>query len=74
MKAFISPQPLRAQLCQPHPMAPARVAQGPQQSITTQSASFPAVLDSMGMVLPQENVKKTEPGVANFLTAKVKVD
>ena len=55
-------------------MGSARIAQGPQQSITKQSASFPAVLDSMGMVLRQESVKKTEPGVAKISTVKVKAD
>ncbi len=63
---FCYPQQLRAQLFQPRPMAFARVAQGPQQSITTQSVCFPVFLVLTDTAPPQENVKQMELGVAKI--------
>ena len=49
-----------------------RVAQEQQQSITVQSVYFRAMLGSTRSALCQENVSKTETGVAKISFVKVK--
>jgi len=61
----------RVQLYQPHQMAFVKAAQEQQQSITIPFVCFPAMLDLMQLDHHQEDVSKTEPGVAKFSFAKV---
>jgi len=52
-------------------MAFDKIAQEQQQSITTLFVCFPAMLGLMQLALSQENVSKTEPGVAKTCFVKV---
>jgi len=52
-------------------MAFDKVAQKQQQSITMLFVCFPAMLVLIQSALCQENVSKTEPGVAKISIAKV---
>ena len=62
----------RVQLYKPHQMAFEKIAQEQQQSITILFVCFPAMLGLMQLALCQENVSKTEPGVAKTSFVKVK--
>jgi len=62
---------LRVQLYKPHQMAFDKIAQEQQQSITILFVCFPAMLGLMQLALCQENVFKTEPGVAKISFVKL---